>query len=87
MTASIARNGPGRLQSGLGCRDCAWAFYDVHADHIVVLDAGVIVEQGTHEALLGQNGRYAALWHTQQQGKSVVELEEAARVGPGTTRR
>jgi ATP-binding cassette subfamily B protein len=37
----------------------------VYADHIVVLDAGLIVEQGTHEALLEQKGRYAALWQAQ----------------------
>jgi len=41
----------------------------VYADHIVVLDSGVIVEQGTHEVLLQKNGRYAALWHAQQQAK------------------
>jgi ATP-binding cassette subfamily B protein len=51
----------------------------VHADHIVVLDAGVVVEQGAHEALLEQNGRYAALWLAQQQGKNVLELDGAAR--------
>jgi ABC-type transport system involved in Fe-S cluster assembly fused permease/ATPase subunit len=42
----------------------------VYADHIVVLDAGLIVEQGTHEGLLERNGRYAALWHAQQQAKT-----------------
>jgi ABC-type transport system involved in Fe-S cluster assembly fused permease/ATPase subunit len=57
----------------------------VYADHIVVLDAGSIVEQGTHEALLEQNGRYAALWLAQQQAKSVAELKEAARVGRPTS--
>ena len=58
----------------------------VYADHIVVLDAGSIIEQGTHEALLEQNGRYAALWRAQQQGNSVVELlKEAARVGRPTS--
>jgi ATP-binding cassette, subfamily B, bacterial len=31
----------------------------VHADQIVVLDAGVIVEQGTHHELLRKGGRYA----------------------------
>jgi len=40
----------------------------VHADEIVVLDAGTVVERGTHAALLRQRGRYAALWEAQQQG-------------------
>jgi len=40
----------------------------VHADEIVVLDGGTIVERGTHSTLLRQHGRYAALWEAQQQG-------------------
>jgi ATP-binding cassette, subfamily B, heavy metal transporter len=40
----------------------------VHADEIVVLDRGTIVERGTHAMLLRQHGRYAALWEAQQQG-------------------
>ena len=42
------------------------------ADRIVVLEDGVIVEQGTHDALLVVNGRYAQLWHRQQQDKKVA---------------
>jgi ABC-type transport system involved in Fe-S cluster assembly fused permease/ATPase subunit len=57
----------------------------VYADHIVVLDAGFIVEQGTHEALLERSGRYAALWRAQQQAKSVVDIGHAARVGHPTS--
>ena len=37
-------------------------------DRLVVLDRGRIVEQGTHEALLRQNGHYAALWRRQSGG-------------------
>ena len=35
------------------------------ADHIVVLDEGSIVETGTHEQLLDQNGIYAGIYETQ----------------------
>jgi len=38
----------------------------VHADEIIVLDDGAILERGTHAALLEQSGRYAALWWAQQ---------------------
>ena len=36
-----------------------------HADQIVVLDNGAIVEQGSHAALLARNGHYAALHRMQ----------------------
>ncbi len=35
------------------------------ADRIVVLEAGHVVEEGTHEDLLSKGGRYAQLWHMQ----------------------
>jgi ATP-binding cassette subfamily B protein len=46
----------------------------VHAEEIVVLDGGTIVERGTHPGLLRQNGRYAALWEAQQQGTAAAHL-------------
>ena len=38
----------------------------VDADRIVVLEAGRVVEQGSHDALLALGGRYARLWLRQQ---------------------
>lgn len=37
----------------------------VHADLIIVLDRGRIVEQGTHAQLMERNGAYAGLWRMQ----------------------
>ncbi|HSG60250.1 MAG TPA: ABC transporter ATP-binding protein/permease [Pseudomonadales bacterium] len=38
----------------------------IEADCIVVLEAGRVVEQGTHKQLLSLNGLYAAMWRVQQ---------------------
>ncbi|MFR5627733.1 MAG: ABC transporter ATP-binding protein, partial [Haemophilus parainfluenzae] len=43
----------------------------VGAHCIYVLENGSIAEQGTHQALLEQKGRYAAFWQYQQQGNTI----------------
>ena len=37
----------------------------VNADLILVIEAGGILERGTHDQLLAANGRYAELYRTQ----------------------
>lgn len=44
----------------------------VHADKIIVLDQGEIVESGTHKALLARKGRYYDMWLKQQKNDSGV---------------
>lgn len=38
----------------------------IDADNILVMNKGMITEQGTHSQLLQKQGVYAKLWHTQQ---------------------
>ena len=44
-------------------------------DRLVVMDAGRIVEEGTHEQLLARGGLYAQLW--QRQSGGFLELDPA----------
>ncbi len=45
----------------------------VHADNILVLDRGEIVEQGTHPELLAKGGLYASLWARQREADEARE--------------
>ena len=66
----------------------------VHADNILVLDKGRLVEQGTHAELIAKAGLYESLWTRQRQAEKAREelahaLEEAERAGalrPGDTK-
>ena len=58
----------------------------VHADNILVLEKGRLVEQGTHAQLLAKDGLYASLWNRQLRAEKAREelartLEEAERAG------
>jgi ATP-binding cassette subfamily B protein len=55
-----------------------------HMDRILVFDAGQIVEDGSHEALLQRGGHYARLWNMQAGGflpESDRQAETATQAG------
>lgn len=37
----------------------------IDADHILVLEKGTLIEEGTHESLIEKDGKYAYLWNLQ----------------------
>jgi ABC-type bacteriocin transporter len=39
-----------------------------HADHIIVLDKGRMIEEGTHQEMMSVNGHYYKLWQQQFEG-------------------
>ena len=47
----------------------------VHADQILVMDQGKIIERGTHQQLLQANGRYTSMW--QMQESSLINSDES----------
>jgi ATP-binding cassette subfamily B protein len=50
----------------------------VHADEILVLAEGKVVEQGSHEELLASDGIYAGMWKRQQRIRKPVQQREDA---------
>jgi ABC-type transport system involved in Fe-S cluster assembly fused permease/ATPase subunit len=53
----------------------------VDADQIIVLDQGVVVERGTHHALLAENGVYARMWALQAEQQDFgTETAAAAEI-------
>jgi len=58
----------------------------VHADTILVLDKGRLVEQGSHAELIGRGGLYASLWSRQREAEKAREelaktLQQAEKEG------
>ncbi len=50
----------------------------IHADEILVLEQGRVVERGNHGALLAKGGLYAQMWARQQEALRAAELADVA---------
>ena len=50
----------------------------IHADEIIVLDDGRIVERGTHDTLIREGGLYASMWSRQREAAEAAEKLRAA---------
>ncbi|KAK2765631.1 hypothetical protein FQN54_008485 [Arachnomyces sp. PD_36] len=72
-TSSVDSETEAQIQESLGALSTGRTTFVIahrlstikNADKILVLQGGTIVEQGSHEALLGNKGRYYGLWSRQ----------------------
>jgi ATP-binding cassette, subfamily B, vacuolar membrane transporter HMT1/ACLQ len=51
-----------------------------HADQIIVLNAGTVVEKGTHDELLSRRGRYASMWEKQIRAERALDAAREAQL-------
>jgi ATP-binding cassette subfamily B protein len=51
-----------------------------HADEIIFMDRGRIVERGTHQELLDLQGQYYRLYHAQMAENNIKQLEEEVAI-------
>jgi ABC-type multidrug transport system fused ATPase/permease subunit len=52
-----------------------------HADRIIVMRSGQIIEEGTHQSLLAQGGHYAELYNTYFRHQSLEYIEQVGAYG------
>lgn len=50
----------------------------VHANEIIVIDKGSIVERGSHNALLSLGGTYSLMWQRQKEAADEIEKQKRA---------
>ena len=48
-------------------------------DEILVMEGGRVVERGTHDELLGQDGRYSSLWWEEMRAERYATSPEGRR--------
>jgi ATP-binding cassette, subfamily B, vacuolar membrane transporter HMT1/ACLQ len=51
-----------------------------HADQIIVLNNGTVIEKGTHEELLAARGRYASMWEKQIRAERALDAAREAQL-------